>query len=178
MRSRSVLHSSLAPTALADALRRSIDEERRTLFSLSGYRGSCFVLGEVKESTFRLQKRRYWRNDFAPHLYGQFQPEAGGSRIEAHFDVSRSVKTFMKIWLAGATLLGTPIFVLSAIDALAGSHHTTGDVRVGLIVPPALILWGFALPKLGRLFGLRDERFLLEFVQQTVAARVEEQVVR
>jgi hypothetical protein len=176
MRSPIVLHSGLAPTVLADALRRSIDEERRTFFSLSGYRGSCSVLGEVTESTFRLQRRRYWRNDFAPHLYGQFQPEAGGSRIEAHFDVSRWVKTFMKIWLVGAVLLGAPIFVLCALDAITGSHHTTGDVRVGLIVPPALILWGFVLPKLGRMFGVGDERFLLEFVQQTLAARIEQVV--
>ena len=169
-----VLHSMLAPAALADALRRSIDEEQRTLFSLSGYRGSCSVLGEVTESTFRLQRRRYWRNDFAPHLYGRFQPETGGSRIEVHFDVSRWVKTFMKIWLAGAVLLGAPIFVLSALDLLTGSHHTTGDVWVGLIVPPALILWGFVLPKLGRLFGRGDERFLLEFSQQILVARIEE----
>jgi len=176
MRSPIILHSSLAPTALVDALRRSVDEERRTLFSLSGYRGSCSVLGEVRESTFRVQRRRYWRNDFAPHLYGRFQPETGGSRIEAHFDVSRWVKTFMKIWLTGAILLGAPIFVLSALDALTGSHHTTGDVRVGLIVPPALILWGFVLPRLGRMFGIGDERFLLEFVQQTLAARIEQTV--
>jgi len=174
MNSMIILHSTLTPTALADALRRSIDEERRTLFSLSGYRGSCSVLGEVAENTFRLQRRRYWRNDFAPHLYGRFRLEAGGSRIEAHFDVSRWVRTFMKIWLAGAALLGAPIFVLSALDVLTGSHHTTGDIRVGLIVPPALVLWGFALPRLGRLFGRGDERFLLEFVQQTVAARIEE----
>jgi hypothetical protein len=174
MSSMIVLHSTLAPTALVDALRRSVDEERRTLFSLSGFCGSCSVLGEVKESTFRLQRRRYWRNDFAPHLYGRFQPEAGGTRIEAHFDVSRWVRTFMKIWLVGAVLLGAPIFVLSALDLLTGSHHTTGDIRVGLIVPPALILWGFVLPGLGRLFGRGDERFLLEFVQQTLAARIDE----
>jgi hypothetical protein len=124
----------------------------------SRYPGIVALLREVTESTFRLQKRRYWRNDFAPHLYGQFQPEAGGSRIEAHFDVSRWVKTFMKIWLVGAILLGLPIFVLSALDALTGSHHTTGDVHVGLIVPPALILWGLVLPKLGRLLSRGDER--------------------
>jgi len=169
-----ILYSTLTPVAVADALRRSIDEKRRTLFSLSGYRGSCPVVGEVTESTFRLQKRRYWRNDFAPHLYGEFQPEAGGSRIEAHFDVSRWVKTFMRIWLAGVVLLGGPIFVLSALDLLTGSHHTSGDNRVGLIVPPAMILCGFLLPRIGRMFGRGEERFLLEFVQRVLAARLEE----
>ncbi len=170
-----VFRSALTPSAVADALRRSIDEERRTLFSLSGYRGSLPVLGEVTETTFRLQKRRYWRNDFAPNLYGEIQTEAGGSRIEAHFDVPRWVKTFMRFWLAGVVLLGGPIFVLSALDYLTGSHHTTGDNRVGLIVAPAMVLWGFLLPRIGRWFGVGDERFLIEFVQQTLAAQIEEQ---
>lgn len=161
------------PIAVADALRRSIDEERRTLFSLSGYRGSCNILGEVTGNTFRLQKRRYWRNDFAPHLFGQFQPEVGGSRIEAHFDVSRWTRNFMRFWLVGVALLGGPIFVLCVIDLTTGSHHTTGDARVGLIVPLALVFWGFLLPKIGRLFGRGDERFLLEFVQRTLTARLE-----
>jgi hypothetical protein len=43
--------------------------------------------------------------------------------------------------------------MLSRLDALTGSHHTTGAVRVGLIIPPALILWAIVLPKLGRLLG-------------------------
>jgi hypothetical protein len=173
-----VLHSALAPIAVADALRRSVDRERRTLFSLSGYRGSLPVLGEVTESTFRLQKRRYWRNDFAPHLYGQFQPEAGGTSIEAHFDVSRWTRNFMRFWLVGVALLSGPIFVLCLLDLTTGSHHTTGDARVGLIVPVALVLGGILLPKIGRLLGRGEERFLLDFLQQTLAARVKEPVLR
>ena len=172
-----MLRSTLTPTGVADALRRSIDQEERTLFSLSGYKGSLPVLGEVTETAFRLQKRRYWRNDFAPHLYGQFEAEAGGSRIEAHFDVSRWVKMFMRIWLVGVALLGGPIFVLSALDLLTGSHHITGDSLIGLIVPPAMILWGFLLPRIGCLFGQGDEQFLLDFVQLTLAARVEEYIL-
>jgi hypothetical protein len=136
------------------------------------------VLGEVTETTFRLRKRKCWRNDFAPNLYGKIQTEAGGSRIETHFDVSRWIKLFMRFWLAGVLLLGGPIFVLSALDYLTGSHHTSGDNWVGLIVPPAMVLWGFLLPRIGRRFGVGDERFLLEFVQQTLAAQIEEQVFR
>jgi hypothetical protein len=75
-------------------------------------------------------------------------------------------------------LLGEPIFVLSALDYLTGSHHTTGNNTVGLIVPPAMVLWGFLLPRIGRWFGACDERFLLEFVQQTLAAQIEEPFFR
>jgi hypothetical protein len=80
----------------------------------------------------------------------------------------------MRFWLAAVAVLGGPIFVLSAFDLVAGSRHMSGDISVGLIVPPAMIAWGFLLPQIGRLFGRADGRFLVDFVQQTLAARVEE----
>ena len=172
-----VLHSALAPNVVADTLRRSIDQERRTLFSLTGYRGSSPILGVVTDATFRLQRRRYWRNDFAPCLYGQVYPEWSGSLIKGYFDLSPWTKNFMRLWRWLTVILGAPMFVLFVIDLLAGSHHSSGDLWVGLTVPPALILWGFVLPRLGRLFGSRDEKALLDFVQKTLAARTEERAI-
>ena len=169
-----LLHSALAPSTVMDTLRRSIDPEQRTLFSLSGYKGERRVLGEVRESTFRLQKRRYSRNDFAGHFYGTVEAEPGGSRIQGYFDAPRWARYFMRFWLLGAVLCGAPIFVLTLLDVLTGSHHTTGDTWVGLVVPPTLILFGTVLPKVGRVSGRGDRKFMLEFLQQTVAARVED----
>src|SRR5205823_3877450 len=100
-----MLHSALAPLALADMIRRSIDQERRTLFSFSGYKGSLPVIGTVSDRTFRLQKRRFGRNDFSPQFHGEFQAEPGGSRIEGYFDISSWVKVFMRLWLGGVVLL-------------------------------------------------------------------------
>jgi hypothetical protein len=48
-----------------------------------------------------------------------------------------------------------------------------GDRWVGLIVPPALVLFGTVLPRIGRLLGKSDERFMLEHIQITLAARIE-----
>lgn len=79
----------------------------------------------------------------------------------------------MRIWLAGAVLIGTPIFVETVMDITTGSHHMSGDTWVGLLVPPGLVFFGTVLPKLGRLLGKKDERFILEHVQNTLAARVE-----
>jgi len=168
------LHSALDPPTVIEALRRSIDPEKRTLFSLSGYKGDRPVLGEVQGNEFKLQKRRYSRNDFAGQFYGTIEAETGGSRIQGYFDAPRWARYFMRFWLAGAILCGAPIFVLTLLDALTGSHHTTGDTWVGLVVPPALIVFGTVLPKVGRAFGRGDRRFLVEFLQQTVAARVDD----
>lgn len=169
-----VLHSALTPNAVADALRRSIDEQRWTPFSLSGYGGDLPLLGEVGENAFKIQKRKYYRNDFAGQLYARFAPEPGGTRIEGYFDCPRWARYFMRIWLAFAVLVGAPIFVATLSDVVRNSHYMSGDKRVGLIVPPVLVLFGTVLPKFGRLLGKRDERFMLEHIQNTLAARIEE----
>lgn len=166
-----VLHSTLTAEAAAVALRNSIDEERRTLFSLSGYSGDKPVLGEFSGNEFRLQKRRYWRNDFAPQFYGRFLPEAGSTRIEGYFDLSPWVKRFMRFWLGGVVVIGAPIAVLTLLDVVTGSHYTTGDTWVGVIVPPALIIFGLILPRFGRLLGRPEERFILGFLELTLAAQ-------
>jgi hypothetical protein len=170
-----VLHSALTPNAVADALRRSIDEQRWTPFSLSGCKGNRPLLGEVCENTFKIQKRKYYRNDFAGQLYARFTPEPSGTRIEAYFDYPRWARYFMRIWLAFAVLVGTPIFVETLSDVVRNSHYTSGDKWVGLIVPPLLVLFGTVLPKFGRLLGKSDERFMLEQIQNTLAARIEGQ---
>jgi hypothetical protein len=50
----------------------------------------------------------------------------------------------------------------------------SGDKWVGLLVPPGLVLFGTVLPKVGRLLGKSNERFILEHVQNTLAARIED----
>ena len=97
----------------------------------------------------------------------------GGTKIEGYFDAPRWAKYFMRIWLAGAVLIGIPIFVRTALDITTGSHHMSGDLWVGLMVPPLLVLFGTVLPKFGRLLGKQDRKFILGHVQNMLAARIE-----
>jgi len=168
-----VFHAAISPQSVAEVLSHSIDEEHWTLFSLSGYKGGRPILGQVGENTFRLRKRRYSRNDFAGNFYGRFEPEQGGTRIEGYFDMPRWAKYFMRIWLTGAVLIGTPIFVGTLWDIAIHGDYITGDKWVGLLVPPSLVLYGIVLPSLGRLFGKRDREFILQHIQNTLAARLE-----
>ena len=169
-----VFHSALTPTVLTDTLYRTIDKEEWTPFSLSRFRGERPLLGNIGADEFRLRKRRYFRNDFAGVFYARFMPEPGGTRIEAYFDSPRWVRYFMRVWLAGAVLLGAPIFIMSLLDATTNSHYTTGDSWVGVIVPPALVLFGIVLPKIGQLLSRGEERYILQYLQETLAARIEE----
>lgn len=169
-----VLRSGFTPEAVAEALRHSIDEEHWTLFSMSGYKGERPILGEVGENTFRVQKRRYSRNDFAGHFYARFTAEPGGTRIEGYFDAPRWARYFMRIWLGFAVVVGVPIFVETVVGIETRSHLGGGIDWVGLIVPPTLILCGTVLPRIGRLFGGADRRFILQNIQTILSARLEE----
>lgn len=117
-----VFHSALTPAVLRDTLSRTIDQEQWTLFSLSGFRGERPLLGEVGEDTFRLRKRLNYRNDFARQFYARFKPEQGGTRIEACFETHRFTRYFMRVWLAVAVLIGTPIFIMTVRDKLTDTH--------------------------------------------------------
>jgi len=169
-----VLHSTQTPDAFGEALRRAIDPEHWTLFSLSGYEGTRPILGQVNTNTFRLQKRRISRNDFAGHFYGRFEPEPGGARIEGYFAAPRWARYFMRLWVAFAVISGVPFFVISLRDALTGHHEVGGDSWVGLVVPPFLIFVGTVLPRITQRFGRGDRRMMIKFVQQVGAAKVED----
>ena len=74
---------------------------------------------------------------------------------------------------SGRPVLGTPIFAGTLRGVITGSDYMKGDEWVGLFVPPVLVLFGILLPKVGRLLGKSDERFMLEHIRTTLAARIE-----
>ena len=105
-----VLHTDLAPDECIRRIEASTDPGNRTIFSLSGYKGSKPLLVKFNGNQFVLWKRRYYRNDFAPYFFGTLSPDDKGSRLEGHFDMNRWVKIFMRIWIAFAVVFIVPIF--------------------------------------------------------------------
>jgi hypothetical protein len=172
-----VLHSALAPDAVIETLLRSADKEQRSLFfSISGYKGDHPVLCKFEEGIFRLRIRRYDRNFFAPCLFAEFYPETRGTgtRFEVHFDSELLAKVPMYILIGFAVLCGGPVFVVTLFDLITGSHHGLDGGWIGVVVPPAMILYGILLPMWGRFASRGEERFLIEFLQNNLAARIED----
>ena len=79
----------------------------------------------------------------------------------------------MRIWLGVVILLGVPGFVAALISIAKGTATREEGAWVGLVVPPALILFGIVLPKFGRLLGQGDEQDILRYVQNTLVARLD-----
>jgi hypothetical protein len=153
-------------------MRASIDPDQWTLLSMSGYKGTKPIIGAVGESGFWLQKRRYTRNDFAGRFFARFDAEPGGTRIEGYFDCPSWARWFMRIWFGMAILIGTPMFIGTLWSITTRGYNAAENDWLGVVVPPALVLYGIFVPKLGRLLGKSDERLILEHLQTTLAARL------
>jgi hypothetical protein len=160
-----ILRSDLAPDECMRRIEASTEPGSRTIFSLSGYKGSKPLLVKFEGNQFALWKRRYYRNDFAPYFFGTLSPDNQGTRLEGHFDMNRWTKIFMRIWIAFALLFSVPVLFAML------SRPIQGNAWVGILFPIGFILFGIFLPKFGRWLGRSEEKFMVEFLEATLAAQ-------
>jgi hypothetical protein len=168
-----ILRSNYPPKTCLASLAEKMDIDRWTLFSLSGYGGNKPTLGRIEGNEFRLHKRRYWHNSFAPVLFGRVTEDGRGTVVEAYWATWRGPRVFIRIWLGLAIILGTPIFLASVRDAIRFQSSAHDDLWIGLVVPIGLVLWGFLFPLLGAALGTHEKEPVLRLLEQTIlAARV------
>jgi hypothetical protein len=163
-------HTDFDPEACVRRLDDSIDPWHRTPLSFSGFEGSKPVIGWIDGYEFRLRKRRYYRNDFAPQFHGNLKRDGRGTVVEGYFDRPRWAKVGTRIWLGAAILMGTPVFFSTLRNLIRGTSNAQEGLLIGLLVPPALVLFGVLLPKFGLWLGRYEERYILEFLQTTLIA--------
>jgi hypothetical protein len=164
------LQSALGAEQCIERLRQTTDEQHRTLFSFSGYRGSKPILSRIEGYNFQLQKRRYYRNDLAPNFFGKVIPWGSGARIEGRFGPPRWSLVFLRIWLGFALLVAIPLCISAIRDILAGQRFRHGDAYAGLLIPLGLVLVGWLAPRFGDWLGRNEKTFILQFLETTLAA--------
>ncbi len=165
-----VLHSDYSPEACAAKLAEQIDIDKRSLFSLSGYRGSRPVVGRIVGNEFRMHKRRYWHNSFGPVLFGRVSTQGRGSLVEGYWDMCRWTRTFMRVWIVFAILVGTPILFNSVRCAASAECKVQGNLWVGVLVPPAMVLGGLLLPRLGAALSFHERKQIGRLLEQSLVA--------
>ena len=128
------------------------------------------MLGRIAGNEFRIHKRRYWHNSFGPVLYGRVTSDGQGAAIEAYWDMLPGARTSMQIWLIFAGLIGALAFYRSLLQLLGGKTREYGNLWVGLVVPPAMILFGLYLPRLGAQLSFHERKHVLELLNRALVA--------
>ena len=136
-------------------------------FSLSGYTGSKPILGRLRDTTFRLQKRRSYGNSFAPFFFGHFVALEGGTLIEGHFKMHPFVRAFMVFWFLFLGLFAVAALVLPS----RGQPEAPWGRAALLLGVVAMAAFGAGLKKLGAWLGQAEEGSILEFLKTTLEAK-------
>jgi hypothetical protein len=165
-----ILHSDYSPDTCVAKLSEQIDSDKRSLFSLSGYKGSKPIVGRIGGNEFRLQKRRYWHNSFGPVLFGRVTSHGRGSLVEGYWGMARWTRMFMRVWIIFAIVVGTPILFDSLKCMGSAGCKVRGDWWIGVAVPPALVLWGLLLPRLGAVLSFHERKHVVQLLEQSLVA--------
>jgi hypothetical protein len=142
-----------------------VDVERLA-FSWSGYAGSKPMLGKLRDTNFRLQRRRFYRNSFAPFYYGRFVAAGRDTKIEGELRMRTDVKIFMVVWFSFLAV----VFLIMAVTVLAGRANAQNNPALGIVIPAGMAVFGVALIKFGRWLGRGEERDIVAFLKSTFGA--------
>ena len=168
-----VLHSTLAPEAIADTLRRSIDVEGVSRYMVPWFirllrrAGSGRFCGVVDSNMFRVKRSNGGR--YAPNFYGRWEPEHSGTRIVGFFELAPLVKLSLRISLIVMLALWSIGIVVNVLDLYAGTHLTK-DPEIGLPLCAGFVVFTLGLYLVVRKLGSRRDESLLAFLEQTLAA--------
>ena len=146
-------------------LAAGVDVERLA-FSWSGYAGSKPILGKLGDDGFRLQKRRYYRNSFAPFFYGRFVAAGSDTRIEGEFRLRTIVRILMFAWFS----LLAAMFLALGVAVLAGRAQSQQNSGLVLLTFIGLAVFGVAMIKFGRWLGRGEGRDIIAFLKTTFEA--------
>lgn len=165
------LVSPHSPAECAARLAPLIDHEGTVGLALKGMFGSKPVIGEATASSLRLRKRLGYRNSFQTHLTATLQPTGTGTLITGEFGMHPLVKGFMTVGLGVLAIAAVPFAIYSGVSFLRSPGDDATKHLFGVLVPVAMLAFGFGLVRFGRYLARNEARFLTDFLIQALEAR-------
>jgi hypothetical protein len=133
------------------------------------------VVGQVTASTLRLRKRIRYNNSFQTRLTATMEPAGRGTLIRGKFALHPFTRVFLPIWFGGV-LFFCAIAIVALVSHPGGSPQGNGNGWMFLLIPLGMLVFGLALVRFGRFLARDEQRFLTEFLRQTLDAREAERV--
>jgi hypothetical protein len=122
------------------------------------------VVGEFRGAVFRLHTKKYYKNSFAPFLYGKLTEEDGGTTVEGSFRMHPFIRLFMVFWLGMLIVFGAGALIVTPPAQPGGQAR----FFAGIV---ALALGGGVLMLTGKWLGRGDTEVIRTFVATTLEAK-------
>jgi hypothetical protein len=160
------LNLRLSPTEALNRIIEASDEQRRGL-SFSGYKGTNSFLHKFDGNTLTIQKRRYYRNDFHPYLYAQFEPTSFGSKLTGRFAMNQFTRGFMLLWF-GLVGFGGIVVAISIIGKVAAGQSPKSHL-LWLLHPIGMLAFGCLLVVIGEWFSRKEKQEITDWLDRLFA---------
>ena len=164
------LLSPYAPEECATRLQSVMDSDRFAPLSPAAWCGTRPVVGRATLSSLRLRKRIGYRNSFQSILSARMRRVPEGTSITCKAGVDGVVQAFTAFLFACVIILGGTMSLVTAASFAAGNRVDTG--WMALVIPPGMLLFGYALVRFGRRLSRDETTFLTEFLIDVLDARV------
>jgi hypothetical protein len=138
--------------------------------SFLSYFESKPIAGSISRSGMRIRKRISYRNSFQTELKARIKSRGNGSEIYGTLGLNTFVKIFMRFFLTFAIVFGGIGFIAGLYTALA-NNTDKDNLWLAFVVPPALIIFGFILPRIGKHFARHESDYLKDFLIKTLDAK-------
>lgn len=114
------------------------------------------LYGRVTDRGFSLSVRIPYRNSFQTVAVGRFHDEAGQTRVNVHFGMSKWAKLFMAVWLGFVSV--------AAVGMLIGVATGQAPMSAWILLPFGMIAFGIGIVGFGRWLARHEERKLRELL--------------
>jgi hypothetical protein len=160
------LNLRLSPNEALNRIIGASDEQRWGL-SLSGYKGTNCFLHKFDGNTLTIQKRRYYRNDFHPYLYAQFEPTSFGTKLTGCFAMNQFTRGFMLLWF-GFVGFGGIVAAISITGKVAAGQSPKSELLY-LLHPIGMLVFGCLLVVIGGWFSRKEKQQIAEWLDRLFA---------
>lgn len=143
------IESSMSPEALAAALSSNVEPRKWFRWSKVHAR----FQGEVSRDGFEITRIIRYQNSSLPIVRGQFLPNASGTKVAIRMGLHPSAIAFVCVWFGGLGL-GTFAFAYVWLSGQASAWP-------GLLILPAMIVFGFAIVSGGFWFEATKQKPML-----------------
>lgn len=118
----------------------------------------------------------FLNNFMAPYFFGAFERRGKRTILRGKFAPHWWVRVFVAVWTTMLCAIGGVLIILGFATLLGVDVKWEGNIPVALIpwlailMPPAMLTFGYALVRFGRWLGEKQQRLLDQLLCETLEA--------